>query len=223
MKKILVTGFVPFNGRTVNPAGEIVSRLTVPENTELVRMILPVEYVNTLPALRGAIRETRPDLVLSFGQSGACPALTPEKTAVNFATTRSSDGNTIMKDEAGMVMDDVPLVPGRPAAYFTTLPVRAMCAAAQAAGVRASVSYSAGTYLCNAVMYTALDEAALHFPQMRCGFVHVPFLPEQLEGTQAPGTYPVRYSMALEDMIRGAQAMLDCLAAADGNNCPGST
>jgi len=211
MKKILLTGFQPFGGEPINPAGEIVKRLQQPENTQIIRMILPVEYESALPALREAIAEYQPDIVLSFGQAGICPDLTPEKVAINFATTRSGDGRTLITDEAGVAMDDVPLTEEGPAAYFTTLPIRGMCAASQAVGVNARVSYSAGTYLCNATMYTALHEAAKHYPEMKCDFIHVPFLPQQLQGKDNT-RYPTRYAMELEEMLRGTQAMLNYLA-----------
>ena len=214
-RKIMVTGFLPFNGEPVNPSREVALRLTSPENCELVTAILPVEYEKAGTALAEEVRRHQPDILISLGQGGLRPALNIEFVAINFATTRSSDGEHLIADEGGRVMDDVVFDPNGPRAYFATLPVRRMCRAARSAGVPAGISYSAGTYLCNYTMYTGLKLGAESYPAMKSTFIHLPFLPEQLTWEQEVTNWPISYSMPLEDMVKGIQAILEDLAAGE--------
>ena len=203
--KILATAFEPFNGAAVNPSQIILDRLTAPAGVELVRELLPVEFARTSVLLRQLLGEHRPDIVLSLGQAGNRPEICVERVAINLDSVRSSDGRRNTPDNAGAMPVDHPIEPEGSNAYFATLPVWELVDAIQSSGVKGAVSYSAGTYVCNHVMYTVLHEAALHYPGTRAGFIHVPFLPEQMEGrTQG-------CAMELDDMVRGIQAAGNCL------------
>ena len=208
--KILVTGFEPFANEPINPAAEVAKRLVKPEGADFEARILPVSFARVEEALRRAILESGADVVLSLGQAGPRREITPEKVGINFATTRSSDGKRFMADDYGFSADDIPIVEDGPAAYFTNLPIRRMVAACNAAGVPCAVSYSAGTYVCNYTLYTLMRLAETDFAGLRADFIHLPYLPEQIERMRGSGV-PV-YSMELSQMVKGVQAIVDDLA-----------
>ncbi|WP_439384135.1 pyroglutamyl-peptidase I [Amycolatopsis lexingtonensis] len=192
MAKVLMTGFAPFGGEPVNPSWQAVSRLGA-RRDDVAAVELPCEFEASLPALRAAVEEHRPSLVVCVGQAGGRPDVTPERVAINLVDAR-------IPDNAGARPIDVPVVPDGPAAYFSTLPVKACVAAIRAAGVPASVSHTAGTYVCNQVFYGLMHLLATEFPGVRGGFVHVPFSPEQVaaSGKQAPSLGVDRLADALE-------------------------
>ena len=192
---LLVTGFEPFGGETVNPAWEAVSRL--PEIVGpycIARLRVPVVFGEAGDLVTRAMDSFHADDVLCVGQAGGRDALMPELVAVNRRRGRTPDN-------AGNAPDGEPCVPDGPSAYFSTLPVQAMAEASAAAGVRARVSYGAGLYVCNDLMYRVLHETRR--APVRAGFVHVPFLPEQAKNG-AP-------SMPLEEIVRGLTAMIGAL------------
>ncbi len=201
--KILVTAFEPFNGRDINPSQLILEKIETPEGVTLIKELLPVEFKATTRILKNLLKEHQPDIVLSLGQAGNRPEISIERVAINLANCRSSNGKKTIADNAGDMPVDQPIVVGAPQAYFSNLPVWDMVKAIQDAGVDAAVSYTAGAYVCNHVMYTALHEAATNYPEMKAGFIHVPFLPEQNPMTG--------YTMELGDMTRGIQAILEYL------------
>lgn len=199
--KILITGFDPFGGETVNPAWEAVKRL--PDrigDKELVRIQVPTAFVSCGEVLEEAVLREKPDIILCVGQAGGRAALSVERVALNLM-------DAPIPDNDGDKPSDAPVVPGGPDGIFATVPVKAMTAAAREAGVPAEISHTAGTYVCNCLMYRALY-LAKQFPHMKAGFVHVPFLPAQAAAR------PGRPSMALEDIVRGLTAMIS--AAAEG-------
>jgi pyroglutamyl-peptidase len=200
--KILLTGFEPFGGSPVNPSSQVVSALASHsiENVELHTAILPVTHVSGPAALVRAIESSMPDVVLCLGQAGGRSVLSIERLAVNLL-------DDSIADNSGAVLTDQPVVAGGPAAYFVTLPVRALLGAIRAAGVPAELSLTAGAFLCNQVLYTLLHHIAVNALPIRAGFIHVPFLPEQVVDRPAP-------SMGLETMCAGVHAALDCLANA---------
>ncbi|MGN1409341.1 MAG: pyroglutamyl-peptidase I [Eubacteriales bacterium] len=208
MKKILVTGFRPFGGQNINPSEQIINSLTAPSGTSLTKLILPVEFRESERILTEAAEKVRPDCILSLGQAGNSPCMAVERLAVNMDSSLSADGRTVLPDESGYAPIDTPIFTGGPAAYFSTLPVRAMAEALNKDGIPARVSYSAGTYVCNHVMYTGCSLAE-RYDGMCSGFVHVPFLPEQLSAPSGTGG---RYSMPFSDMLRGIQIILTELA-----------
>ena len=133
---------------------------------------MPTEFDRTGAVLRDALAAERPDAVLCVGQAGGRAAITPERVAINLMDARIPDND-------GAQPADVPIRADGPAAYFATLPVRAIDEAIRAAGVPCAVSYSAGCYVCNFVMYTLLDHLAQTAPDVLGGFIHVPYAAEQ--------------------------------------------
>ena len=209
MARVLMTGFAPFGGEPVNPSWQAVSLLGA-RRDDVAAVELPCEFAASLPALRAAFLEHRPSLVVCVGQAGGRLEVTPERVAINLVDAR-------IPDNAGERPVDVPVVPDGPAAYFTTLPVKACVAAIRAAGVPASVSHTAGTYVCNQVFYGLMHLLA-ELPGVRGGFVHVPFSPEQVaaSGKAAPSLGVDRIAAALEALADTASATVEDIAVSAG-------
>ncbi|MEV6623545.1 pyroglutamyl-peptidase I [Amycolatopsis sp. NPDC051106] len=209
MARVLMTGFAPFGGEPVNPSWQAVSLLGA-RRDDIAAVELPCEFAASLPALRRAVEEHRPSLVVCVGQAGGRLDVTPERVAINLIDAR-------IPDNAGARPVDVPVVPDGPAAYFTTLPVKACVAAIRAAGVPASVSHTAGTYVCNQVFY-GLMHLLSTLPDVRGGFVHVPFSPEQVaaSGKAAPSLGVDRVADALEVLVDTASKTTEDLAVSAG-------
>jgi len=197
--KILVTGFDPFGGETTNPAIEAVNRwpATIAGAT-IVKLEIPTVFDRCATVVRETIVRERPDVVLSIGQAGGRAALTPELVAINL-----SDGR--IPDNAGQQPVDQPIQAAGETAYFTQLPVKAMVAAIRAAGLPSTVSTTAGTYVCNHIMYQVQYLRATEFPELRAGFMHIPFLPSQV--TERPNTP----SLSLADDVRGITAAITAI------------
>ncbi|MDO5663291.1 MAG: pyroglutamyl-peptidase I [Brachybacterium sp.] len=173
--EVLLSGFEPFDGAATNPSWEAVHRaaeLLRAEGITAQPLLLPVEFTVAAERLIAAARELRPDLVIAVGLAAGRTAITPERVAVNIQDAR-------IPDNAGAAPVDVPCVSDGPVGYFSTLPIKAMTAAMSAIeGVTATVSQTAGTYVCNDVFYQlqhALDvDVVLHDADIRGGFVHIP-------------------------------------------------
>jgi pyroglutamyl-peptidase len=198
---VLVTGFEPFDGETINPSWEAASLLAAcpPPGLRVTAELLPCVFGDSLDVLRDAVLRTSPDLVLCLGQAGGRPDLTVERVAVNV-------DDAPIPDNAGRRPVDLPVVPGGPAAYFSTLPVKACAAAVRAAGVPASVSPSAGTFVCNHVFYGLMHLLATAHPQARGGFVHIPYAPAQVLDRSRP-------SLPVPAAAEGLRALLTAAAA----------
>ena len=197
--KILVTGFAPFGGEKLNPSWEAVKRL--PDRigkAELIKRELPTEFVASGTVLHGLLERLRPDAVLCVGQYGGANGVHVERVAVNLRDAR-------IADNAGAKPVDEPVVPGAPDAYFATLPTRRIVEKLREQDIPAQLSYSAGTCVCNNLLYCALHESAQKFPATRCGFVHVPYLPEQTKDGNAP-------SMGLEMMVKALHIAVEAIA-----------
>ncbi|HET6633558.1 MAG TPA: pyroglutamyl-peptidase I [Streptomyces sp.] len=196
VSRVLVTGFEPFGGETVNPSWEAAQllRTAPPPDTDVTAVRLSCVFGAAADELRAAVAETGPDLVLCVGQAGGRHDLTVERVALNLDDAR-------IPDNAGRQPLDEPVVPGAPTAYLSALPVKACVAAARAAGVPASVSQTAGTFVCNHVFYTLAHLIATQRPGLRGGFVHVPFAPSQVTVGGQP-------SMSVSDMADGLRAVL---------------
>ena len=196
--KVLLTGFEPFDRETVNPSWEAVRALDgwrVGGAVVHARRI-PCVFGTALRALDAAIDELQPQLVVAVGQAGGRSELMPERVAINV-----DDGR--IGDNAGHQPIDQPVVAGAPAAYFSTLPIKAMVRDLRAAGIPAAVSNSAGTFVCNHLFFGLMHRAATRpVPGMRAGFLHVPYLPEQ--AARLPG----QPSMALATMVAGLRVAL---------------
>jgi len=199
--KILVTGFDPFGGEKVNPAYEAVKLL--PDEiggAEIVKLEIPTVFSKSGPAVEAGIQEHHPDVVLNIGQAGGRSCVTIERVAVNLAEAR-------IPDNAGEQPMDQPLQPDGPAAYFTTLPVKAMVKNVRDHGLPCHISYTAGTYVCNCVMYNVLHMAATKYPNIRAGFIHVPFANEQVV-EKANGTP----SASLETIAKALEYAIEAVA-----------
>lgn len=204
--KVLLTAFEPFNGGTVNPSQLVLERIKESQGINLIKVLLPVEFMRTSKEIKQLLQKHQPDVVISLGQAGNRPEICVERVAINLDCVRSSDGLREVADNAGDMPVDVPIVAEGETAYFSTLPVWELVGAIKEQGVAGAVSYSAGTYVCNHVMYTVLHEATERYPEMKAGFIHVPFLPEQMVGRNSG------YAMELDDMVKGIQAVLDKLS-----------
>ncbi len=197
--KILVTAFDPFGGETVNPAYEAVKRLQAPAGAELVRLEVPTVFGRSIDVLEQAMERERPDAVVCVGQAGGRSAITPERVAINLM-------DATIPDNAGYTPVDEPVVKGGENALFSTLPVKAMVSAIQDAGIPAQLSYTAGTFVCNQLLYGLLHLCRYRFPGTKGCFIHVPYLPCQTaRKPQCP-------SMALETMVSGLEAAIRIIA-----------
>ena len=207
--KILVTGFEPFNGETINPSEQIVNRLEAPEGVTLFKKILPVEFKKSTVQLEELFRELQPDVVLSIGQAGGRAEISVERVAINIDSVKSSNGSKLLPDNAGNMPVDEPIEAEGASAYFSTLPLWQIVETIQEKGIPAGISNTAGTYVCNHVMYVSLYQAAVQYQQMKTGFIHVPFLPEQIAHREDKERLA---AMPLEDMVTALQAALEVLA-----------
>lgn len=197
--KVLVTGFDPFGGETINPAWEAVKMMKDEiAGAEIVKLQIPVVVGTSIEKIHEKMKEIQPDLVLSIGQAGGRFGVTPERVAINVTDARIPD------NEGHQPIDEVIFEDG-PAAYFTNLPVKAMVQAIKEAGYPAVLSNSAGTYICNHVMYGILYYIEKEFPGVRGGFIHVPYAAAQV--VDKPGTPSMSItdiSASLEAAVRAA-------------------
>jgi pyroglutamyl-peptidase len=193
MTKVLLTGFEPFGTATSNPSGEIVKQIS---GDNIVTAILPVTYAQSAERLLSLIDQHNPDVVICLGQAEGRTQITPEKVAINLDDAR-------LADNEGVLRNDVKILKNGPDAYFTTLPIQEIVEAIKAAGVPASVSLSAGAFLCNHVFYVAQNKFA--GSKVRSGFVHVPLM-----DSQAP-EFPGLPTMPLDQMVTAVRAMLEVL------------
>lgn len=170
---VLVTGFEPFGGETVNPSWEVVSQLegSIIGRCRVVTRQLPCVFGESLSVLNAAIDELNPLVVIAVGQAGGRVDVTVERVAINVDDAR-------IPDNRGQQPIDVAIVPGGPAAWFSRLPIKATVAAMREQGIPASVSQTAGTFVCNHVMYGLLHKISEN-ADVKGGFIHIPYLPEQ--------------------------------------------
>ena len=192
--KVLVTGFDPFGGEPINPAWEAVKAMkdTI-AGAEIVKMQIPTVVGKSIEKIHQKMKELQPDLVISVGQAGGRFGVTPERVAINVTDAR-------IPDNEGNQPIDEPIFPDGPAAYFSNLPVKAMVQAIKDAGYPSVLSNSAGTYICNHVMYGILYYIEKEFPNVRGGFIHGPYAPSQVVNK------PSTPSMALADITASLEA-----------------
>ncbi|MBO0432576.1 pyroglutamyl-peptidase I [Enterococcus sp. DIV0660C] len=172
--KVLVTGFDPFGGDKVNPAYEAVKKMPAEiAGAEIIKLEVPTVFGKSSQVVREAIKEHQPEIVICVGQAGGRSAVSFERVAINLAEARIPD------NEGNQPFDTV-LEEDGPAAYFTTLPIKAMTKNVHDHGLPAYISYTAGTFVCNDIMYRLLHVLHTEFPTIRGGFIHVPFSPDQV-------------------------------------------
>lgn len=171
--KILVTGFDPFGGEVINPAIETVKRLpdTI-SGAKVIKLEIPTVCHQSLRVIDEAIARYDPDVVLSVGQAGGRPDITVERVGINVDDCR-------IPDNAGNQIVDEPIYADGPAAYFVTVPIKAMVQRIRERNIPASVSNTAGTFVCNHVTYGVCHLLAVKYSGKRSGFIHIPFLPQQ--------------------------------------------
>jgi pyroglutamyl-peptidase len=174
VQKVLLTGFNPFGGEPVNPASEAIQRLSAKnfDNIELVTKQIPTVCHKSIEVLKQAIQEVQPNVVICVGQAGGRSDITVGRVAINVDDAR-------IPDNEGNQPIDVPIVPDGPVAYWSSLPVKAIVKNIREAGIPASVSQTAGTFVFNHLFYGLAHLIATEFPSIRGGFIHIPYLPEQ--------------------------------------------
>lgn len=221
--KVIVTGFDPFGGESINPAYEALKLLpTSIEGASILTYEIPTIFGKSIEVVRGLIEQNSPEIILHIGQAGGRYDITPERVAINYDDARIEDnaGNAPL----------APIIEGAPPAYFATLPIKQMVAYARASKVPASISNTAGTFVCNHVMYGSLhfarvyNEARGYLPgakgYLRSGFVHVPFINEQvLDRPNTPFMSLEMIASGLASMIRACVLEQTDLAQRAGAIC----
>lgn len=177
--KVVLTGFDPFGKESINPAWEAVRLVKNLENIEIIKVQVPTVFYKSIDVVKQAILQYQPDVVLCIGQAGGRYDLTPERVAINLNDAR-------IPDNEGHQPLDCPIFEDGENAYFSTLPIKAMVKAIREAGVPASISNTAGTYVCNHLMYGVLYTLNKEYPNIRGGFMHVPFVTSQVVNKTAP-------------------------------------
>ena len=193
--KIIVTGFDPFGGEKINPSIECVKALPEIEGVELIRLELPTVFKESAKRLNEVINDVKPDAVLSVGQAGGRAGITMERIAINVDDARIPDNISQQPIDEAIQLDGE-------AAYFTTLPIKRIVKAIREAGISAEVSNSAGTFVCNHIMYQSLFAATKADKPFKAGFMHIPFIPEQT--TDKP-------SLPLEESTKALQIAIETI------------
>ena len=198
--KLLLTAFDPFGGDAINPALEAVKLVADKIGRfDIVKLEVPTVFGKSIDTVAKAIEKEKPDVVLCIGQAGGRFEITPERVAINVDDAR-------IKDNEGNQPIDIKIFEDGENAYFTTLPIKAMVEAIREANLPAAVSNTAGTFVCNHLMYGVLYTLAKKYPHIKGGFTHVPFIPAQVARRT-----PVAPYMALEDIKRGLEAAIDAI------------
>jgi len=197
--KILVTGFDPFGGEPINPAIESVKKL--PDNiagAEIIKLEIPTVRKKSLEKIEKAINEHNPDVILSIGQAGGRFDISIERIGINLDDFRIPD------NEGNQIIDE-PIFPDGENSYFVKLPVKAMVQNVQKNNIPASVSYTAGTFVCNHVLYGVLYLIEKKYKGKKSGFIHIPFLPQQVvDKRNTP-------SMELNTIVKGLTAAIEAI------------
>ena len=194
-----MTGFDPFGGEKLNPALEAIKSLPSEIRGAEVRWLeVPTVFYKSAKILEEEIRIYQPDIVLCIGQAGGRKGLTPERVAINQDDAR-------IQDNEGNQPIDLPIRPDGASAYFSSLPIKAMVQAIKEEGLPASVSNTAGTFVCNHLMYQVLYLVEKEFPTIKAGFMHIPYMMEQVVNR------PTTPAMSLVDIRRGIEAAIGAI------------
>lgn len=194
--KVLITGFDPFGGESINPAYEAVKMVRDDIfDCEIIKVEIPTVFGSSFEAVKQAVKSYQPDIVLAIGQAGGRAAIAVERVGINVDDARIPD------NEGNQPIDETIFEDGDNA-YFSNLPIKKMVEAMQRANIPAVVSNSAGTYVCNHILYSIMYLIEKTYTNMRGGFIHVPFIPEQVIGKNAP-------SMSVEMIARGLEVAIE--------------
>ena len=197
--KLLLTAFSPFGGEKINPSLEAVKLVKDKIfETDIIKLEVPTVFGKSIKIVADAIEKEKPDYVLCIGQAGGRYGITPERVAINIDDAR-------IPDNEGNQPIDIPIFADGEPAYFSNLPVKAMVEEIRKEGLPASLSNSAGTYVCNHLMYGVLYILSKKYKGVKGGFIHVPFIPEQTVDK------PDKPSMHLEDIVRGLEAAIKAI------------
>ena len=198
--KILVTGFEPFGGENVNPSYEAVKLLKDEINgAQIIKRSLPVVFGKSVEKLIDVIEEEKPNAVLCLGQAGGTSALSVERVGINLM-------DSSQKDNDGRCYEEEVIFHDGERAYFSSLPIKAIVKRIRDNKLPAVISNTAGTYVCNNVLYGLLYSIDKHHPALKGGFIHVPFIPEQV--LDKPG----KASMSLDDIVRGITFAIEAIS-----------
>ncbi|WP_368235382.1 pyroglutamyl-peptidase I [Clostridium perfringens] len=203
--KVLITGFDPFGGESINPALEAVKM--IPENIEgaqVIKLEIPTVFRKSLEKIEEKIEEIKPDVVISVGQAGGRFGVTPERVAINMDDAR-------IEDNEGNQPIDISIYEDGESAYFSNLPIKAMVKEMVDNGIPASVSNTAGTFVCNHVMYGVLYLVNKKYKNIRGGFIHVPYIPAQV--VNKPNTP----SMSINDIAKGLELSIKAIVLNDND------
>lgn len=198
--KILLTAFTPFDGESINPALEAMKLL--PDkigNLAVLKLEVPTVFGKSAKLAIEKIEREKPDFVLSIGQAGGRAEITPERIAINI-------DDAGIPDNEGNQPVDRPIVPDGENAYFSNLPIKAMVEAMKKEGIPASVSNSAGTYVCNHLLFSVLYYIKKNALPIKAGFIHVPYIPEQTVNKRD------KPSMSLAEIVRGLKASIEAIS-----------
>lgn len=194
--KVLVTGFDPFGGEAVNPAFEAVKLL--PDEiagAEIIKLEIPTVFSKCGPAVEAGIQKYEPDIVINVGQAGGRSCVTIEQVAINLAEARIPDNDGEQPSDEPIQKDGAP-------AYYATIPVKAIVKNVRDHGIPCHISYTAGTYVCNCIMYNVLHMAATKYSNIRAGFIHVPFAAQQ--AVEKPNGTPFMSLEMIADSLKYA-------------------
>lgn len=195
MKRVLLTGFEPFNNATLNPSGEVIRRIQ--HDSLVAKEVLPVTFSSAAKKLIELINLHQPDVVISLGQAEGRSQITPEQVAINLDDAK-------IPDNAGEIASFRKIISDGPDAYFTSLPIRQIVEQLQTNGIPASVSLSAGTFVCNHLFYRLQHHC--NDKNISSGFIHLPLMEEQA------GEFPGKPTMAIDEIVRGIELVLDVVS-----------
>lgn len=195
--KVLVTGFEPFGGEEINPALEAVKMLKDEiAGAKIVKLELPTVFVKSREKLEAALEKERPDIVICVGQAGGRDKISIERVAINI------DDAGIPDNEGNQPVDKA-IFEGGDVAYFSKLPIKRIVNKLKENKIPAEISNSAGTYVCNHIMYSLLYNIDKKYPNMKGGFIHIPYIPEQvIDKRMAP-------SMSLDYIVKGLTIVIE--------------
>ncbi|NMB08491.1 MAG: pyroglutamyl-peptidase I [Tissierellia bacterium] len=196
--KILVTGFEPFGEEVINPSLEAIKKLDNEiMGAEIIKLKLPTVFGKSIDILENALEKEKPDVVISIGQAGGRDKITVERVAINISDARIPD------NKGNKPIDEIIFEDGENA-YFSNLPIKKIVEEMKKENIPAAISNTAGTYVCNHIMYGLLYNIDKKYPKMKGGFIHIPYIPEQVIEKNAP-------SMSLENIVKGINIAIETI------------